>query len=100
MFSLLLDALDEAPEPSGLWKVLKALSVTDFCLLLISRPNVEIRPEIQTLQPTTLQIEPNRAEGDIRAVVKARLSNDEKLRLFSESHAKIELSLIANARAM
>lgn len=97
---IVLDALDEAPDPAWLWKVLKALSAIKIHLLLACRPNVEIRPEIQTLQPRRIQIDPSKVEGDIRAVVKARLSSDEKLRLFSESHAKIESSLMEKAGGM
>ncbi|KAL9624913.1 MAG: hypothetical protein Q9160_000960 [Pyrenula sp. 1 TL-2023] len=94
---VILDALDEAPDPDCLWQVLKALSTTKVHLFLACRPNVDIRPEIQTLQPRRIYINPSKVEGDIRAVVKARLNSDEKLRLFSESHLKIESSLMEQA---
>ncbi|KAL9108473.1 MAG: hypothetical protein Q9227_006807 [Pyrenula ochraceoflavens] len=97
---IVLDALDEASEPYRLWQVLKALPLTIVHLLLISRPNVDIRPEIQTLQPTVMQIEASKVDKDIRKIVRARLSSDEKLRLFSDSHATIESSLMKKAGGM
>lgn len=97
---VVLDALDEAPEPTWLWQVLEALSTTEVHLLLVSRPNVEIRPEIQKVQSTGIQIDPDKVDGDIRKIVKTRLSTDEKLGLFSESHSKIESSLMKKAGGM
>ena len=97
---ILLDALDEAPDSLWLWKVLEALSTTETHLLLVSRPNVEIRPEIQTIKPIGIQIDPSKVDGDIRMVVRERLSGDQKLRLFSDSHEKIESSLVEKAGGM
>lgn len=95
---IILDALNEAPEYNGLWKMFSSFSDatrTKIHVLLVGQNYVQVDLEVDSVQ-----IDPDTVNNDIRSYIKEELKTNRILLRFRELQDMIEKSLMQKAGGM
>jgi hypothetical protein len=105
---IVIDALDECGDRAGLLHIvcrMKQWEVDGLHMIILSRDELDIRSEIQEAvdEDNMVCLHSSLLEGDIRQYVRHRLTNDKKLKRWSqdlEMQEEIEISIMEKADGM